>query len=151
MVHRGGLQAPVEADVVHAVGKVAQFGVDLDPQLAGAAELERAAHEVALASVHARLELVALLDELRQVEVDQLGLRIECVDMARSALHQQEDATLGLGHMVARPRGQFARLGAVLVQQPRECDGTEPHAGVVQQLAPGWTSSEDSAFHAQYT
>ena len=53
--------------------------------------------------------------------------------------------------MVTGPRGQFARLGTFLVQQPRKRDGTKPHTGVVQKLAPGWAGSDDSAFHFQYT
>ncbi len=135
MVDAFGFQSPVEAQVVHHVREIGEQRVDLDPQTAGAAELERTAHVVALAGVHVGLELIALLLKLCHVELFELRLRIERVDVTGPALHEQEDALLRLCGMVRLPGAEDTGSRLVASQQRRQRNRAKSHAGVVEELA----------------
>ena len=145
------LEAAIEADIVHAVGEIAELGVDLYAELPRPAELERTPDEVPLAGVHARFELVALLDELGHVQVGELGLGIEGVDVARAAFHQQEDAVLGFGLVMPASRSEDAGPRGFPVQQSRERDRPQAQGRVVQELPARRSGGDDRALHGQYT
>ena len=98
VIHRLGLAAPVNTQLVgdvrirHVHEAVAHF----DAGLADLPKTERASDVVGLGSEFDQ-HLVRIADRLRQVQVPQLGLRVERVHVPRPALQNQEDAGLGLG------------------------------------------------------
>ena len=151
MVDGFRLETAVEAHVIHAVGEIAELGIDLDAKVARSAELERTPDEIPLAGIHARFELVALLDELGHVQFGKLGLGVEGVDVARAAFHEQEDAILGLGLVMPASRSEDAGPRGLPVQESRERDRPQAHGRVVQELSTRRSRGNDGAFHGQYT
>src|SRR6267143_1759913 len=60
---------------------------------------------------------------------------IERIDMARPALHEDEDGALGPRRMVRRPRRQ--RIGGRALRQAGEREIAEAASGVTESLAAG--------------
>src|SRR5262249_12559473 len=128
--------AAVEADVVHAPGKLLEMLADLDARPAGFAELERAADEVPRAAFHLRGELV-LTDELRHVQAGELRFRIESIEVAGTALHGEEDAGFRLGGMMGRFWREDAGAQFFLVEKRAEGDAGQPGGGAKEEVAAG--------------
>ena len=80
-----------------------------------------------------------------------LALGSKVSDVARAALHQQEDAVLGLGLVMPSSRGEDAGPRRFLVQESRESDRPQTHGRVVQELSTRRGSGDDRALHGQYT
>jgi len=70
------------------------------------------------------------------VELFEHGLGVEGIDVARTALHQQEDAGLGFGRVVWRLGRKGSGAGGVLGEKGTECDISEANGGVLEEVAP---------------
>ena len=101
---------------------------DFHARLACLAESERALDEVALSGFHGGCEFILLAQELGHVELIQLGLRVECVDVAGTATHEQKDAGFGARSMMRGLRTEHTGAGLVLAQKRGERHAAESRA-----------------------
>ena len=87
------------------------------------------------------LQLAGHVGQPRQrlaVQPLQLGLVFERVDLADAALHEQEDAVLGLPRMMLGLGRLRVRVGAGLIgQQSGQRESSDPVAGTAEKVAPG--------------
>src|SRR5947207_14725439 len=95
MIYAFGLRASLDTKIVRALRQMRKVFANIHSGLSRLAKFERALNEVALAARHGRSKF-ALPHEFLHVEFGQLRLRIERINMARAALHQQKNAGLGL-------------------------------------------------------
>ena len=146
-----GVHALDERDVVDAGGQVGEQVADPRAALAVLPEVPLGTDDAALVAV-AAAALGLHLDGLA-VEPVELGLVVEGVDMARAAVHEQEDDALGLARQQGRlarqrvgPRAgqrrdaverlRLPREEPVMRQHARERDARERAAGLPEELAP---------------
>ena len=104
VVDRYSLQPAVETDLVGHLGQLFKAAVHPCSAVAGLSKYERALDVVPLARTHRALFFAGALEFL-QVQLAQLGLGVEGVQVRRPAFHVQEDAVLGRGVCMVRPRG----------------------------------------------
>ena len=133
MVHRFRLAAPVYAEIVRDLGQMDEVLAHVDARFADLAEPVGALHVKAFSRRHRRKALAGPLETLH-VQIGQLGLRVESVDMARTAFHHQEDAGLGSGPQMRPLGGQRATLAR---EQVAERDAAQGRAERIQEAAPG--------------
>ena len=122
----------VVAKIVGDRSQAREEPVHRQPALAGSLELEGALDEVALAGRHRARELVLAM-ELLHVELVELRLGIERVDVARSALEEEEDARLRATRDVTGLRSERPRF--LRAQERVKRDGSERRAEPEEELA----------------
>src|SRR5437879_5971358 len=101
MIDRIDLHALIDAKLISNGRQMLEAVAHPLARLANLAGAKGAPDVVPLAAGHVRRELV-LPHELLHVQLSQLRLRIERVDVAWPAFHEQTDASLGLRRMMRR-------------------------------------------------
>jgi len=117
MDRRVGRHRMEKGDIVNMLREMWKEGRDLLATLPVGGELPLRPHDPSLALL-AAAPLRLHLDRLA-VEVVELRLVIEGIDMARAAIHEQEDHALRLGGEVGNLRGQRISPGLDAVGGPR--------------------------------
>ena len=69
------------------------------------------------------------------MEPSEHRLGVESIDVARAALHQQEDAGLGLGRVMRRLGRKGSGTRGVLREQGSERDASEADGRVLEEVA----------------
>ncbi len=113
-----------------------------------------------LAKSPGTFEHVAVVVELRRLDAEarrltvlaiEARLGVERVDLARAAVHVQEDDAACLRREMRLSRRHRAWLGAALVEhQARERDGAEAIGAACQHLAPSQGLEQATAMHALF-
>ena len=137
MIHAVDLTTAIETQVVGDLGEVFPIGRHVGAALADLMEIEWTAHVVAFATFHGGF-LLPFAGELREVHLVEHGLRIEGIDVRRTALHHEENAVLGLGRKVrrfGRERVGLIRGGGALRQHGGERDAADTGTETVNKIA----------------
>jgi len=157
MCGRVCLHGTNDAQVIREFGRVWEQAADFEPASAVMAKLEWRLHQVPDgSSVGADLgfPLIGL-----SVPLGQCRLGIECIYLARPAVHEQEDAMFGFGgemgglrsQRVESTRGMGRRLGArkeaVARESVDECQASKAATDLPQKLPPSastrrWVGNE---------
>src|SRR5438067_11595247 len=101
MVDRLGDAAAIDAELVSDAGELLEVLAQLQAGLARVAEAERALNIEPPAAGHLRGELV-LAAEFFEMQIGQLRFRVEGIDVAGAAFHEQEDTGPGFRRMMTR-------------------------------------------------